>query len=64
MVVDFPRILSRRSRTASPTAALTLSPVSRANSFAIRWVCSFLIFRLTILPFYHALLPLYLMKHS
>src|SRR5437660_6080225 len=52
------RTRSRRSRIASLTAAVMLSPVARASSRAMRWVFSSLIFKL-MAPFYLCDLPFY-----
>src|ERR1700745_3434310 len=57
--LELPRTRSNRSRIASLTAAVMLSPVARASSRAMRWGFSSLIFKLMVpfvlydLPFYH-----------
>src|SRR5581483_5436125 len=51
-------ILANRSRTASVTAVVMLSPVSAVNSCTRRCVSSFLIFRLMV-EFYHSCLAFY-----
>ena len=54
------RTRSRRSRTASVTAAVMLSPVSAANSCTNRWVSGFLMFkahRAILLPIIRTILP-------
>src|SRR5260370_29287828 len=70
-LLDFPRTPSKRSRIASLTAAVMLSPVRCAGYRAKRWVFSSLIFRLiwfhlsTITVYhYHRPLPLEVMAFS
>src|SRR5713226_8381580 len=56
---EFPRTRSRRSRMASLTATVMLSPVRLASSRAWRWTFSFFMFKLIVPPIYHFTLPFY-----